>query len=309
MPEVRIVAVVPLYPPHSLVGAWITTHEHLRHLVTRGHQVEVVTILSVKNHVYEGVTVRPRNFRPTGDVVIAHLGDDGSGQRHADRLGVPLVYMVHGYVSDPSKLDACSLAVFNSESLRDETGWDGPSVVAWPCVDPQQYQTQPGDRVTLMNLSAEKGGELFWLLAAAEPGIQFLGVRGGYGRQVVQSLSNVELIARPVPDPRLVYGRTRVLLMGGIRESWGRVALEAACSGIPTIAHPTPGLLESLGDAGTYVDREDVAGWRREIRRLQDPDEWAAASTKALERSLILTPQQSLDTVATAVESLVSVAA
>lgn len=306
----RILAVVPLYPPHSLVGAWITTHEHLRHLAGRGHHVEALTILATRTLDHEGVTVRSRHDLPDGDVVIAHLGDDGSGQRHAERLGVPLVYMVHGFVSDPAKLDACSLAVFNSETLRAEVGWDGPSIVAWPGVDPERYRTTPGDRVTLMNLSGDKGGELFWILAASEPSLQFLGVRGGYGRQIIRGdATNVAVLRKPVSDVREVYSQTRLLLMPGEKESWGRVALEGACSGIPTIAHPTPGLFESLGDAGIYVDRADLAGWRREVRRLHDPDEWSVASAKALERSRILTPDVSLSTVASAVEALAGVAA
>ena len=55
-------------------------------------------------------------------------------------------------------------------------------------------------------------------------------------------------------------------------ESYGRVAVEAACCGIPTIAHPTPGLVESLGEAGIFVDRNDHARYAAEIERLMSDD-------------------------------------
>ncbi|MFE4971343.1 glycosyltransferase [Kitasatospora sp. NPDC056651] len=50
-----------------------------------------------------------------------------------------------------------------------------------------------------------------------------------------------------------VYARSRVVLMPSSHESWGRVGVEAFASGIPVIAHPTPGLAECLGHAGIYV--------------------------------------------------------
>jgi glycosyltransferase involved in cell wall biosynthesis len=69
------------------------------------------------------------------------------------------------------------------------------------------------------------------------------------------------------------------------RETWGMTGVEAMASGIPVIAHPTPGLLESLGDAGVFVDRSDADGWVEQIERLHDPTEWATASAKALTRA------------------------
>jgi hypothetical protein len=67
-------------------------------------------------------------------------------------------------------------------------------------------------------------------------------------------------------------------------ESFGRVAMEAAASGIPTIAAPTPGLRECLGDAGTFVELDNVDGWERAIRALLDPDAYRAAALAARAR-------------------------
>lgn len=306
--------VVPLYPPHSLVGSWITTHEFLRHMVGRGHDVRVVAYLSSGRPWpfadHDGVIVEP-HFRQVGspapDVVIGHVGDDGSAQIVADRAGVPLVMMVHGgrleVIRD--KLEHCALAVFNSESLRQEIGWDGAAVVAHPPVNVTEYATTPGDRVTLVNLSMRKGAHVFWELAKALPDVGFLGVRGAYGEQVQWGgYPNVKLQRPTANMAGDVYARTRILLMPSEVETWGRVGIEAACSGIPTIAHPTDGIIEALGDAAIYMDRDDIDGWIAAVTRLQEPAAWKQASTAARRRLRTWRPADELERFATAVEGV-----
>jgi glycosyltransferase involved in cell wall biosynthesis len=70
-------------------------------------------------------------------------------------------------------------------------------------------------------------------------------------------------------------------------------------SGIPVIAHPTPGLLESCGSAGIFCDRDDTAAWVREIRKLKEEAEWRrSVSDKCLERAKELEPKKQLDEMA-----------
>jgi len=78
-------------------------------------------------------------------------------------------------------------------------------------------------------------------------------------------------------------------------ESWGRTGIEAAASGIPTIAHPTPGLLESLGKSGTFVARDDIAGYVEAIRAFDDPQLYKAKSNAARARSRELEPTRHID--------------
>lgn len=141
------------------------------------------------------------------------------------------------------------------------------------------------------------------------PHVQFLAVRGGYGPQIRRCLPNVEMIDSTLDITTAVYARTRILLMPSRVETYGRTALEAACSGIPTIAHPTPGLIESLGDAATFVDRSSITSWVAAIDRLFDPAEWLAASRRALARAEQLDPAGDLDRFCTSIESLVGVPA
>lgn len=307
----RIVAATPLYPPASRVGAWLTTHEFLAAAVAAGHDVEVVTSLAAASfgrYVLDGVGVQPGgnlgDAISSADVVVSHLGDDQKASRLARSLGVPSVRMVHGIPAPAHVLDD-DLAVFNSASLATAVGWAGDSIVCHPPVDVAQYRTTPGRYVSLVNLSADKGGDLFWRLAKAMPDVQFLGVRGGYGMQLSDKGKNVTVVAPTLDMAGDVYSRTRILLMPSVHETWGRTGIEAACSGIPTIAAPTPGLVESLGDAGTFVDRNDFDGWVAAIRHLMGDGAWAAASARAAARAAELDPAPDLARFVAAIESLV----
>lgn len=277
-----------MYPPHSRVGAWLSTHECLAALAGQGHQVDVVTHYPSGPYEIDGVNVLGQidpfdEFLCAADVVVSHLGDDQRAHEIALEHRIPSVRMVHGTVADAAtKLEGDTFAVFNSAAMRSEVGWDGPSTIINPIIDPEKYATAPGDRVTLVNLSANKGGQSLWLLAAMMRDTPFLGVRGGYERQIVRSTTNTDVIAMTENMRDDVYARTRILLMPSARESYGRVAVEAACSGIPTIAHPSPGIREALGPAATFIDRSDLNGWKHEIERLSDPEEWQRASDAAL---------------------------
>ena len=296
----KVLGVTPLYPPMSRVGAWLSTHECLRRLAERGHEVHVRTVFTPLGYTIDGVSVLGKwdNSVAGYDVVVSHHGDEVSRVRNlCAAAGVPHVTMVHG-VSD--SIDVDGLVVWNSESSR--RGRDG--IVVRPHVDPADYRCTPGDRVTLINLSADKGGELFRLLVKAMPERRFLGVKGGYGRQLRPTGRNVEVIESTADMARDVYSRTRVLLMPSKLETWGRTAVEAMCSGIPVIAHPTPGLRESLGEAGIFVDRGDLAGWIDAIRSLEDPAAWAAASDRALRRADELDTTVDLDLFADTVEAM-----
>lgn len=307
----RVLAFTPAYPPGSRVGAWLATHEFLRHLAQQGHDVTVVPMANTVTSEFEGVQIRPKNeFRALledADVVISHAGDVRDfAHRPAVRMGKPSVRMVHGSHPGRSALEGAALVVFNAQTTAATCRWDGPSIVCHPPVDPTEYRVTPGDKVTLVNLSEAKGVDTFTACARHLSDVRFLGVRGGYGIQSDPAFPNVEIVG-VTRDMRDIYSRTRILLAPSVKESWGRVGVEAMCSGIPVIAHPTPGLVESLGDAGVFVDRGDIDGWCREITRLSNPDEWAAASARALRRSAELHPVDSLERFTEAVEALVAV--
>lgn len=300
----NVLGILPQYPPWSRVGSWLTTHDYLAGMVARGHTVDVVC-LQMREEPYEldGVNVYPNGSEvPRPDVVVSHLGDRGHGANFAAKFDVPSIRFVHGHAPDNAILldqGRTDIAIFSSQALADDTGWDGPQIVAHPPIFPDRYTTEPGTKVTLSNLSSDKGGLLLGWIADAHRDVEFLGVRG-WGRQMLQQPPNVEIIP-PSVDVRDIYAQTRILLMPSIRESYGRVGIEAACSGIPTIAHPSPGLVEALGDHATWVDRYDRQGWFDAVGELGDPDAWKTASREA-RRAVQSDPDATVDGVCDALE-------
>lgn len=331
----NVLGVLPGYPPGSKVGAFITTHLFLRHLAERGHTVRVLlTGSECEPYTLDGVEVEsvavgeplagPIPNWPIvdthgrwADVICSNAGDD-YGQGVANRARRPSVRFAHAIAA--RNTHGADLVVANSHETA-ATVAHGDVMVVNPPIFPADYLCTPGDKVTLVNLSDWKGGPLLWWLAERMPETQFLGVVGAYGEQGLpaeltrfrgrptRALPNLTLHP-PVDDMRDIYSQTRLLLMPSLIESFGRVALEAACSGIPTVANPTPGLVEALGDAATWCEWDDPACWQRTIRRLTtNPIDYHDASVAALARACRLDPIGDLDRFTAQVEALVGVSA
>lgn len=336
----RVLTLAHRYVPVHCAGAETMLHSMLRALAQRGHDVQVV--LSAQGgqpYELDGVKVAPFVSKrdvfahlPHADVLISHLMNTPRATFLGGWNGVPVVLIHHNtfevtkraLLTPQARVD---LVVANSQWMADDLhAWfaarDIPppkTVIVRPLADPGEYATTPGDRVTLVNLrqmdrdpgtgsTMGKGAEVFWALAERMPNTRFLGVRGAYGTQMIRDLPNVEVLEHVAHDAMRdkVFARTRVLLMPSSYESWGRVGVEAMASGIPVIAHPTPGLRESLGDAGIFLDRDDTDGWCRALRTLAMPGPYKAASRRALARAGELAPGPDLDRWCDAVEHAAS---
>lgn len=311
----HVVAVTPLYPPESRVGAWLATHQCLLGLVAAGHTVEVVAFLcGGPEYEHDGIRVRNgvkwiREAVSTADLVVSHLGDNDAAHELAVRRGVPSVKMVHGLAPVNQlrkyKVHPVDLLVFNSRSSRAAAEWEGRAAVVTPPFRRADWETTPGECVTQVNVSDAKGGQLFGKLIRFMPDLRFLAVRGGYGQQQEPQGVNVKTIY-PTKNMRDdVYSRTRVLVVPSRWETWGMCGVEAMCSGIPVVAAPTPGLRESLGDAGIFVETANFSGWLDAVRRLCDPSVWAEASARSLARVAELEKVDSVGVFVDALEGLV----
>jgi glycosyltransferase involved in cell wall biosynthesis len=309
------------YPPRHNAGAEWDTHTLLRATVAAGHQVDVQLSQPIdgikSDYVLDGVRVHvhvdkrdPFRWLGDSDVIVTHLENTPRATILGQQARIPVVHRLHN-TFQPTKrwLEApgVKLGVANSQWMAEEMKTGGvPVVVVRPAVNPADYATTPGDRVTLINLYASKGGEHFWRIAQALPNVKFLAVKGGYGEQEMPEVlpDNVEVVENTPNMRDDVYARTKLLLMPSDYESWGRVGVEAMASGIPVIAHPTEGLTESLGDAGTFLDRDDIPAWCDHITKLLKPRAWAAASKKAKARSAELDPARDLNTWVSSLENL-----
>lgn len=303
----RLLAHVHLYPPGHNAGAEVMLHTMLRHLAADGWEVQVVaTQYRGQPYTWQGVPVEatpidrdlPR-FYTWADVVLTHLDATRSAMAWA-RRGRPLVHLVHNHrqLAHHHVLpERAQLVVWNSEWVKAEHGgWSGETMIVRPPVFSADYATSAWQRfdrgtVTLLNLAEAKGGPLFWRLARQRRDLRFVGVRGSYAGQhePPTGLANATVLDN-TPDVAGIYQRTRVLAVPSSYESWGRVAVEAMASGIPVIAHPTPGLLEALtladgGPAAIFADRDSDAAWGAALRRLDDRREWERWSARSRARS------------------------
>lgn len=316
----RVLAMLHLFPPHHNAGAERMVLAMLHALVERGHEVDV--LLSQRHPEitgpYEvgGIRVHQHRgkedvfaFLTSADVIVTHLENTPRAAALGESFKIPVAKIVHNTFT-PTRQQiqkGISLAVYNSAWMAEEFS-DLPveSVVIRPPVSVDDYATTPGDCITLINLYEPKGPKTFYALAERFPDITFLAVHGAYGKQVVRDLPNVEHIEH-IDGDRMrdeVYARTKILLVPSDYESWGRVGVEAMCSGIPVIAHPTPGLKESLGDAGIFCDRRKIDDWEQAITGLLKPRTYAAAAKKAKKRAAELDPADDLERWCAAMEDL-----
>lgn len=336
----RVLAMLHAYLPHHGAGGEGMAHALLRDLVAHGHQVDVilsaVDIAAVEDydidgvhvHVHRGKTQTPTwlssSMRP--HVIVCHLENTSRAAVLGKMYRIPVVQILHNTMAETlaSTLHhTFALLVCNTEWLRREyeehwaesgiTNRPMPRMVTvHPPVDPDDYTTKPGTHVTLVNMFAPKGAHVFYAVAERLPQYKFLAVQGAYGLQVIRrDLPNVTIIDH-VPSTKmreLVYARTKIVLMPSDYESYGRVAVEAMCSGIPVIAHPTPGLRESLGEAGVFADRNDIDKWTAEVRRLHSPKAWGIASRASLARINSIDPTDELAAWRNAIEEVARVPA
>ncbi|WP_051898621.1 glycosyltransferase family 4 protein [Sciscionella sediminilitoris] len=293
----RVVALVHFMTPIHNAGSEKMAEHLLAALAEAGHTVTAVVTAhrdGPDEYTHRGFRVirshTPETLIPQldPDVILTHHQETATAARIGVALGVPVVFLIHNdmphtraQLSEPH-----AGLVFNTQWIAARLAEPGiPSIVVAPPVDPGAHRSTPGECVTLVNLNADKGAGIFYQLAERLPDIAFLGVIGGHGAQVMCRYPNLRIVDNTT-DMRTVWTRTRVLVMPSIYESYGMVGVEAAASGIPTVATPTPGLRESLGDAGIFVNHDDIDGWIAAVSRLcADAAVWEAASARARARS------------------------
>lgn len=293
--------------PHKRAGSETMLHTMLRALSRAGLRVLVVCSAmpeappawEVDGVPYRAMTPHEAELfiRACGvRVVVSHHDFAERAVALSKDIGAKSVLVIHNdmdIAARPFRLwpDLC---VYNSHWVVDSLKPRYlevdkiPRLVVHPPVEPDEHRAaRAGTHVTLVNLNRDKGVATWSRAAGMLSHLPFLGVLGAHGKQVARpSRPNVSVI-RPTSNMRRdVWARTRVLAVPSIYESYGMAAVEALASGIPVIAHPTPGLRESLGDAATFVDRADVPAWAKAIQDLYYAGHRrSTASAAALERS------------------------
>jgi hypothetical protein len=201
--------------------------------------------------------VEIRDWSP--DVIVSQQWATGEATGWATELGRPFVMFVHGPGQFEHFRPQCDLVVFNSacqlQLARPALGRT-PSSVLHPPVDRREYETPgTGDRITFIGTGRAKGAAVAVAVARAMPQLPFLFVTNDDFDDLP---ANVEVAGR-TREMKDVYARTRLLLVPSIHESYGRVAVEAAMSGIPSVVADLPGIREATDGLATFVG--ESASW------------------------------------------------
>lgn len=307
-------------------GSETALHRTLAWLASRGHKVRAI-VNNQRGYRTDGVHYARLGWKQKSEwwewasVAITQQGGTPQAVGFAADHRKPLLGYAHNlaYLAGHPELDPKRhVLIANTYASLDGFNWPGRSIVLHPPVFPGEWRGDPGQRITQVNLSALKGGALFWDLARARPDVGFLGVVGGWGEQLHpdghlddprdadeslprDTLPNVAIQSRTTDMLRTVFARTRVLLVPTayvndrqVGESYGIVAAEALGSGIPVIARRSPGLAELLDGAGFLLNTNTRGEWLAAIDELADPATYREASTRARARSLELDPTPEL---------------
>ena len=307
-----VVWIVRHWLPTTRNGATTMAYEMSRFLVrVAGWQVVIITPFStVVSH--DDMPVIKFDQKPLVElavrrahVIMTQYQVIETAAQTAHNARKPLVLVAHDDSLNPWIDLAKSVCAAPNVGLINNSEWldtlyrfqGVASTIVYPPIYVKDYKTHT-DRtyVTLVNCNAAKGAKQFYEIARQMPDVQFLAVAGFYGDQVAPPrLLNLTAL-KAQQDMRAVYSRTKILLVPSEKESWGRVAIEAASSGIPVVASTTPGLKEALGPAGIFCERDDIDAWVTEIRRLvTQPLAYEQASRAALRRATALDPTEQLE--------------
>lgn len=325
--RIRILWINQDYVPFVNAGSEICTHQLNTYLMKKPYKFDVfVASPAYPRQTYENVRCFDLNdtellYRvlQSSHILMSHSGPYRQQLIWLSYItGKPFVSWIHtdNYVNgvtgewNDDRILGRQWTVFNSQSLRNLRP-EIPTTyltIMNPPVDYRHYAVDKHVRkyITLSNVNENKGGELLIELAKALPEYEFLGIMGGYRKQIIENgIPNLRYMTHTT-EIKDVYAQTAILIMPSKEETWGRSAVEAMSSGIPVVVSPTPGLRECCQDAAVYCDRGDIGAWIATLRRLKtDTEYYKLMSARALDRARSLDPRSSLEAMEAWIETKV----
>lgn len=285
-------------------GAETTLHGLMLEVKRAGHEAMALCSRPHKDgsgsYVLDGVKVQafaskqdPNLYFPQFDGIITQFECAQRASYIAGELGIPTFQVVHNYTeySTNIALRYNDYLLYNSHHVASTVnnlfprGREKEFVTVHPVIDPKIYGVETERKyITLVNLSDgqepffNKGYEHFYRLAEQFPNEQFLGVQGAYGNQVIRAMPNVTILPHQ-HNILNVYRQSKIVLMPSEIESYGRVAIEAACSAIPSLTSTAPGFLES-GIGYRSIPFGDYGAWTVALRDLLENYNYACYEAK-----------------------------
>ena len=302
-----LVWIMRAYVPNMTAGAEITCHVTNKQLLKDGFEVTVIVkhyvtdrqdgvkILKSQDDTYDATPEAQDALRRASVICIQNL-DYNVGMDIVRKYRKPVCFFIHATSRGKEFFGYAGSwpihVVYNSWSMKADIGANYKNYVLKPYVDMAKFKPLAAAAgspnrfyVTLININKSKGGDFLIELAKAMPEVQFLGVEGGYGEQIRDdSIRNITYMSK-TDKIEEVYAKSRIVIMPSDLETWGRVAVEAMASGVPVIVNDVQGMREACGEGALVADRNDIASWTRQIKRLRsDPMFYSEQVRKAQER-------------------------
>jgi len=266
----------------NLAGSETMAHLINKYLINKGYIVNVI----IYDAICSNVSNESVNIINSNDIEKVELAINSSdilfsqnltypelAVKKANELNKPVVIFLHTHdptwdrnpeeyrgLINPSKINI----VYNSIWLKKFFNSSLNSIVLNPPINCADYNTTTNNMyVSLLNRN--KGEDIVLLIAEKMPDVKFL-IIGDNENKIVNNITY-----KPnTKNVKEIYGITDIVLMPSVTESWGMVATEAMCSGIPSIASPTEGLKENLAYAGLFIDRDSIDEWVSMIYKLKN---------------------------------------
>lgn len=184
--------------------------------------------------------------------------------------------------------------------------------VVYPTINLQHYQADTSERDSVLFVKPQyvKGLPIFVQIAARMPDTRFVvaGKTKRHTRMKLRRLDNVDCMGW-VKGMRGAYGRGRLLIGPSIwPEPFGRVFVEAAASGIPSVASARGGIAEAVGQGGILIDDIfNIDRWVEALRQLEHPETYAVYSENARENARRFSAQASLEQFIQSVRKVVGI--
>lgn len=279
-------------------GASISCCEIAGALAKRGHNVKITGHDKLRWEYAELMSNEPvSKLYQEADIILVHWFKSQEAIKLTRKILRPRVHYICDVDSvERLKIRDAALLIFNSYWLMEDTDWQGEQMVVHPPVYPEKFATTPGDGILIVSAIKSKGIDLFLEVARRMPDRKFV-IALGRTNKLPDITQNVEIITH-CPDARDIYAKARLVLMPSRtqddyslkyqmpfkwQEGYGRVAIEAACSGIPTIgSRESRGLRECLGEGGMFAGQDKVEEWIELIEKLDGPEFYKEKSEYAL---------------------------
>lgn len=281
----KIILLSDSFLPTTFAGSELSGYETIKYLRTRGHEIsifvkewEVKEYDGFKIHKYDDGDAFCQEELQTCDIIFYQMSDDPKHLdiiKHRKNPVYVFVHVVDSYTwLLQQKVSFPISVIYNSHMTQDTIPTLHDNMRMIPYVDTNKFKsirekTIQNNVVCLINCNKNKGGELFKELAHKMPNVQFLGVRGGYSAQLIDSDGPKNLTyMENQKDITVVFKKIGILVMPSKKETWGRTAVEAMSAGVPVIHSEAPGLVECVGGAGIMCVHDDADAWVDAINRL-----------------------------------------